>query len=110
MQTPIRGIASFAPVAAPLSMIAYGLALDMWPQAAGGLFAALFRLDPWTLQPLEGWAAVLPGVALWVAGCYAAGALGWALWHMARSRQPEALARALPDLSTPLLARRARGQ
>lgn len=79
MQNPVKGLASWVPLAAPISMVIYGIALDLWPRAAGHVFAAVFRVNPWTLQPIEGAREVLAGIALWLAACYAVGAATWAL-------------------------------
>ncbi|HKI96998.1 MAG TPA: hypothetical protein VKB51_00855 [bacterium] len=77
MRTNLRDMAGWAPFSAALSLAGYGVALQFWPAAAGRFFAALFGLDPYSLLPLHGWGAVLPGVALWLAGCYVAAAVGW---------------------------------
>ncbi|HEX9843910.1 MAG TPA: hypothetical protein VGC20_14220 [bacterium] len=85
MYTSLRSIGGWAPLPAALSMIGYALALDLWPLRAGQVFASLFRLHPFTLQPIHGWAAALPGIALWIVACYGAAAVGWVLWHRAGS-------------------------
>jgi len=94
MRTSMREIGSWAPLAGALSLIGYAVALELWPLAAGRLFAALFRLDPLSLIPLHGWAEVLPGVGLWLAGCYAAAAIAWLLREQTgrAARQARALA------------------
>lgn len=81
MGNPIRNLAEWAPVPAAVSMAVYGIALDGWPLQAGRFFASVFQLDPVTLHPLHGWAAVLPGIALWIAACYTAVAAAWLAQH-----------------------------
>jgi hypothetical protein len=80
-----RRIAAWAPLPAALSMLVYGIALDAWPLQAGHFFASVFRLDPFTLLPIHGWLATLPGIAGWIVACYAA-TVSWAIWRAARAR------------------------
>ena len=87
MRAPIRTIGSWAPLPAALSMLVYGIALDLWPLQAGHFFASVFRLDPFSLMPIHGWLASVPGIALWIAACYAAAAAGWA-FHYGASAIP----------------------
>jgi hypothetical protein len=109
MRTSIRSIAAWAPLSAALSMFVYGIALDVWPLQAGHLFASVFRLDPFTLVPIHGWLATLPGIAAWIAGSYASAAAGWALWHALRERSPQHSRWVMQDAAIPLPARRIRG-
>lgn len=91
MRNTIRNIAEWAPVAAAVSMAAYGIALDGWPLQAGRFFASVFQLDPVSLLPLHGWAAVLPGVVEWLVACYLAVAAAWLAGQgLARLRLPSA--------------------
>jgi hypothetical protein len=108
MRTSVRKISSWAPLPAALSMLGYGIALDLWPLQAGHLFASLFRLDPFTLRPIHGWPAVMPGIAISIAACYAVVAVSWALWHAGRERSPQGSRWVLQDAAIPLTARRTR--
>lgn len=85
----VRTIGGWAPLVAALSIVVYAVALELWPLRAGHLFATLFRVDPFGLTPIQGWAEVLPGVALWIAACYAAAAGAWLLLrHTGRVARP----------------------
>lgn len=84
MRGSLREVGSWAVLPASLSLIGYGLALQVWPDPAGRFFSALLGLDAVTLHPLHGWATPLAGLALWLAASYAAAAAGWALWRRAR--------------------------
>ena len=93
MRTTLREIAAWAPVAAALSLLLYAVALMLWPQQAGHLFATLFSLDELTWLPAHGWAAVAFGIVVWAGASYLAAAAVWSLWHLPR-RAPHGI---LPD-------------
>ncbi len=86
MRSTIQEITGWAPLPAALSLTLYGIALQLWPGPAERLFAAVFALDPQSLQPIQGWAALVPGLLLWSAASYAAAAAGWAIRRKARVR------------------------
>jgi hypothetical protein len=108
MRSNIKAIAGWAPLSAALSFVVYGFALELWPSQAGRMFEAVFALNPYTLQPIHGWPAVVPGIALWVGVCYAAAAAGWAVLQARRTHRLHLPDWILPEAAFPLTARHGR--